>query len=58
MKALASKKRQDWIAGGIFLGLSTLTRPITFLFPFFLLLALLLFFKKRLQNFIFVLIFS
>ncbi len=58
MKAWKDKKIKNWIAGGIFLGLSTLCRPVTLFFPFFLLLALLLFFKKRLQNLIFVLIFS
>ncbi len=58
MKALKGKKKQDWVAGGIFLGLSTLCRPVTLLFPLFLLLGLLLFFRKRLENFIFVLIFS
>ena len=58
MKAWKEKKIRNWLAGGIFLGLSTLCRPVTLFFPFFLLLVLLLFFKKRLQNFIFVLIFS
>ncbi|MBA7580333.1 hypothetical protein ES708_22224 [subsurface metagenome] len=58
MKAWEDKKIKNWIAGGIFLGFSTLCRPVTLLFPFFLLIGLLLFFKKRFKNFIFVLIFS
>ncbi len=43
MKALESKKRGDWVASGIFLGFSTLCRPVTLLFPLFLLLGLLFF---------------
>ena len=58
MNAWEDKKIKNWIAGGIFVGFSTLCRPVTLLFPFFLLIGLLLFFRKRLQHLILVLIFS
>lgn len=78
MKALKEKNKRNWIISGVFLGFSTLCRPVTLLFPFFLLIGLLLFHppftppleggegrggvvlshKKRLQNLIFVIIFS
>ncbi|HCG77471.1 MAG: hypothetical protein COZ37_05930 [bacterium (Candidatus Ratteibacteria) CG_4_10_14_3_um_filter_41_18] len=78
MKALKEKNKRNWIISGVFLGFSTLCRPVTLLFPFFLLIGLLLFHppftppleggegrggvvlshKKRLQNLIFVVVFS
>ena len=58
MKAWEDGKIKNYVTSGIFLGFSTLCRPVTLLFPFFLLIGLLLFFRKRLQNLIFVLIFS
>ncbi len=58
IKAWEDKKIKNYVTSGIFLGFSTLCRPVTLLFPFFLLIGLLLFFRKRLQNLIFVLIFS
>ena len=48
IKAWEDKKIKNYVTSGIFLGFSTLTRPVTLLFPFFLLIGLLLFFRKRL----------
>lgn len=58
MRGLETKRKRIWGLSGIVLGLATLARPVILFFPLFLLLGLLLFFKKRLQNFIFVIIFS
>ncbi|MFH2069138.1 MAG: glycosyltransferase family 39 protein [Candidatus Omnitrophota bacterium] len=57
MKARAEKKKGGWLFSGVVLGLATLTRPVTILFPFFLLAGFLIFSQKKARDTFFVIIF-
>ncbi|MFA5392911.1 MAG: glycosyltransferase family 39 protein [Candidatus Ratteibacteria bacterium] len=47
MKAQTENKKQGWLLSGVVLGLATLTRPVTILFPFFLLAGFLIFARRK-----------
>lgn len=57
MKALAEEKKEWWLLSGIVLGLSTLARPVTILFPFFLLAGFLLFSQRKARDVFFAALF-
>ncbi|MCX5642132.1 MAG: glycosyltransferase family 39 protein [Candidatus Omnitrophica bacterium] len=57
IKAQAERKKEVWLFSGIVLGLATLTRPVTILFPFFLLAGFLVFSLQKARSVLLVAIF-
>ncbi|MFH0797378.1 MAG: glycosyltransferase family 39 protein [Candidatus Omnitrophota bacterium] len=58
VRAWKEKKKSDWVRSGILSGLATLTRPVTLLFPPFLLIGLYCISRKVKENLVFVVLFS
>ncbi|MBU2494903.1 MAG: glycosyltransferase family 39 protein [Candidatus Omnitrophica bacterium] len=57
LKAQAESKKEGWLLSGVVLGLATLTRPVTILFPFFLLTGFLFFSPRKARNVFLVIVF-
>jgi len=57
MKAQAESKKEGWLLSGVVLGLATLTRPVTILFPLFLLAGFLIFSQRKVRNVFLVIVF-
>ena len=57
LKAQAESKKEGWLFSGVVLGLATLTRPVTILFPFFLLAGFLFFSHRKARAVFFVIVF-
>jgi 4-amino-4-deoxy-L-arabinose transferase-like glycosyltransferase len=57
LKAQAESKKKGWLLSGVVLGLATLTRPVTILFPFFLLAGFLIFSHRKARGAFFAAVF-
>ncbi len=57
LKAREEEGRKVWFFSGVILGLTTLARPVTLLFPFFLLAGFLVFSQKKARDVFFLVIF-